>query len=473
LVAKHDTTGKAFNVGEVVGLEDGSVKSKEALAIIEERKAQEEAERAANEPGIQAGFNPERASQIQGLVQEKPKKAKISNKQLKRQAALQPRPPPPRPVLPERISLPEGEENFIALWDITDEEIHKRMSNEKRIKSAERKNLRRKQKEEKRFNQAMKLLKRQTENRGEKWDPVKGSKVVLKQQEDEGPEEDSQDSVSDDDSESEDVKVEEPVKPVKAEKESKKSKKSKKGSKPTSNGDVVQVSAPEPQPKEKKSKRPAEDYLVEEPKAKRSKKPNKSTAGHVEEVQTPAPTEPEPQPEPAATEKKKKKSKDKKFSLEPAAEADPELKVKANGIVKEKKRAKKEKKRQGKEIVEAAKAAAAQEKSSEKRKLEDDEAEIPIEKEKSHKKKKAKSEESGSAEQWNPDALAGDAARKEKFLRLLGAGKTNAAATNTAKHKSSAKVEDITKVQSELVRQYEAGMKMKHDGGARRRGLGA
>ena len=56
---------------------------------------------------------------------------------------------------------------------------------------------------------------------------------------------------------------------------------------------------------------------------------------------------------------------------------------------------------------------------------------------------------------------------------MLFRSKTNAAATNRAQHISSAKVEDITKVQSELERQYELGMKMKHDGGARRRGLGA
>ena len=474
LAAKHDPTGKTFNVGEVVVLEDGSVQSKEALAIIEERKALKEAERAAK----QAGVNSARPAQIQASAEEKSAKGSISKKQLKRQTELQSRPTPPRPVLPEGISLAEGEENFIALWDITDEEIHKRMSNEKRKRSTERKALRRKQKDEKRLNQAMKLLKRQTENRGEKWDKVEGRKIVLKQLEDEDPEEDSQDSGWDDDTDNEDVIAEEPAHAAQAEKTSKKLKKLKEDSGPSSNNDVGQASVSEARPKEKKSKRRAEDDLVEEPKTKKSKKSKNSTAKHAEELKAPTTTEPEFQTESATTEKKRK-SKNKIHSSELAPDAGPERKVEAKKIPKEKKRAKTEKQRQETETVEAAIAPSTRQKFSTKRKHEKEreEAEAPAEREKLHKKK-VKSDEtpptgSGPAEQWNPDALTGDAARKQKFLRLLGAGKTNAAATDGAKHKSSAKVEDITKVQSELERQYEAGMKMKHDGGAKRRGLGA
>ncbi|TVY36134.1 hypothetical protein LSUB1_G005571 [Lachnellula subtilissima] len=87
--------------------------------------------------------------------------------------------------------------------------------------------------------------------------------------------------------------------------------------------------------------------------------------------------------------------------------------------------------------------------------------------------KRAKTEESNGqtngAEQWNPDALSGDAARKDKFLRLLGAGKSNGAGSS---NKVSADV-DLEKVQNDLERQFDAGVRMKHEQGGKRRGLGA
>lgn len=76
-----------------------------------------------------------------------------------------------------------------------------------------------------------------------------------------------------------------------------------------------------------------------------------------------------------------------------------------------------------------------------------------------------------SGEQWNIDALTGDMARKDKFLRLLGAGKSNSIEKPAKKIK--AKSVDITQVEGELQRQFEAGIRMKHDSQAKRRGLGA
>lgn len=84
----------------------------------------------------------------------------------------------------------------------------------------------------------------------------------------------------------------------------------------------------------------------------------------------------------------------------------------------------------------------------------------------------APTESWAAAEQWNPDALTGGEARKAKFLRLLGAGKSNGP-TAASKPKPHTATAAITKVQSELERQYEAGMKLKHDGGSKRRGIGA
>lgn len=163
---------------------------------------------------------------------------------------------------------------------------------------------------------------------------------------------------------------------------------------------------------------------------------------------------------------------------------------------REKKRLEKEeKKRQEKlskineELAKNNLASAVEEKeSSKKRKRSKDEKAETTEdgtKEKKHKKSKdkthreeANAEElavngntnvSNGAEQWNPEALTGDAARRDKFLRLLGAGKSSRDSSSN-KHKPSTKATDILHVQEDLEKQYEAGMKLK---GSKRKGLGA
>ena len=75
-------------------------------------------------------------------------------------------------------------------------------------------------------------------------------------------------------------------------------------------------------------------------------------------------------------------------------------------------------------------------------------------------------------EQWNVSALEGDAKRKQKFLRLLGGGKTNGI-TNSGRTVPPSSKADIAKVQSDLERQFDVGMKMKEEGHSRRKGLGA
>ncbi|KAG0645218.1 hypothetical protein D0Z07_9034 [Hyphodiscus hymeniophilus] len=494
LAAKHDPSGKMFNVGEVVILEDGSVKSKEALAAMERRKAERAAEEEAKK---------------QLPPQEMPKKGGMSKRQQQRQVALQPRPPPPRPVIPEGISLPDGEENFIAMWDITDEQIQKRLSEEKRKKSMARKNLRKQQKAQKVINKAMKLLKRQTENRGEKWDPIAGRQLVMKslegEKDEDSSDDDSQASDEADDSKDEDFEIEaasdvseaeEPAQPAKVEKESKKAKNIPEIV--SSSNDLVKSPTPDQKSKAEKSKslkRPAEHDVVEEPKPKKSKKSKGAKQSEVE---------------PDEVDEAADISSTKVGASDAAAASGAE--VKDQEASKEEKRALKEQKRAGKEEKRAKKAKKEQEKStthveenvtteksSKKRKHEDNGTNDITKPEKSHKKKKnkgdvdasvlppsldkqdsyySKTREEGangssSAAQWNPDALTGEAARKDKFLRLLGAGKANAAAGDGAKHKSTAKAIDISKVQSDLERQYETGMKMKHDGGGKRRGLGA
>jgi hypothetical protein len=101
---------------------------------------------------------------------------------------------------------------------------------------------------------------------------------------------------------------------------------------------------------------------------------------------------------------------------------------------------------------------------------------VETEKKKKKKDKKAKLEEeplepTPVAEQWNPDALTGDAARKEKFLRLLGAKKPGDLTTSSKSKSKSSKVAEVEKMQTDLEQQYKTGMKHKQAG--RKRGLGA
>lgn len=76
-------------------------------------------------------------------------------------------------------------------------------------------------------------------------------------------------------------------------------------------------------------------------------------------------------------------------------------------------------------------------------------------------------------EQWNVEALEGDTKRKEKFLRLLGGKKPNGEATTNGYNASSTSRSNITQVQNDLERQFDTGMRMKHDGQGHKRGLGA
>ena len=495
LAAKHDISGKMFNVGEVVILKDGSVKSKKAWSNIEKTKTEKVAEE-----GVAKLLGPQGA----------PKKGKMSKRQQQKQAALQPRTSPPRPVLPVEIRLPEGEENFIAMWDITDEQIQKRLSEDKRKKSMTRKKLRIEQKAQKKINTAMKLLKKQTENLGQRWDPIQGRKLVMNRLEGEPSGEDSQEADSENDSQDEGQDIEEekqeeeeeeeydggeevkkPVQLARVEKESKNSSKSRKTSRQASSAIVratpaTQVSEPK---RSKNLKRAAENEPVEEPQHKKSKKSRKLQKSDSE------PGEPVAIVETSAT---KESLSDAPLATKPHIEEE-QLSKAEKRVLKEEKRALKEQKRARKEENRARKAKknGERETTSNKRKHEDGTVEVPTENELSHKKQRKSGivEQTGvppsidkhdrfytkasgtpvasTAAQWNPDALTGEAARKDKFLRLLGAGKANAAADGGAKQKSVVKAVDILKMQNDLERQYEAGIKMKHDGGGKRRGLGA
>ena len=174
LAAIHDPSGAIFNIGPVVKLEDGTVISEETLRRREQR-AQEKAaaERVKTEidvdevpallsagndtvlptatpttdsfPVSSSGIKPGRLPRIDDANPPKPVRA-LSKSQQKKRAALEIRPPPPKPTIPEDIPIPDGEENWLALWDLPDEQLERRVLREKKRKAAERKALRVKQK---------------------------------------------------------------------------------------------------------------------------------------------------------------------------------------------------------------------------------------------------------------------------------------------------------------------------------------
>lgn len=163
LAARHDPSGKTFNVSPVTTLEDGTVTTLERLERKKQRQQEIEAKEAAKKAAEENGQDVEmqdvddksgvvtngevKVDQLpqNDLVNGKPRKPGISKTQQKKLAKFEPRPPPPRPILPEGVSVPEGEENFIELWDLPDGEVERRVNRAKRRKADARKELRRKQ----------------------------------------------------------------------------------------------------------------------------------------------------------------------------------------------------------------------------------------------------------------------------------------------------------------------------------------
>jgi hypothetical protein len=207
LAAIHDPSGKMFNVGPVIVQEDGKVVSVEFL----ERRAQAQAERAAklaqaNEVGsdesqdsvkkeenpsppkvqskdtIQDGVNPERRQLIQIHNGNEVTTKRLSKNQQKKLAMLEERPPPPKPTIPPGIAIPEGEENWLALWDVSEDELERRVIREKKHKAAERKALREKQKEGKAERRAARDERRRVYREKKlEWKAIKGKSHYLNQ----------------------------------------------------------------------------------------------------------------------------------------------------------------------------------------------------------------------------------------------------------------------------------------------------
>lgn len=192
-----------FNVGPVVIQEDGKVVSVELM----ERRAQAQAQREgklskvddAFVSGItgatnggpnhsqakdqsldctQAHVDPARRKLIQTSAGSDAQTKKLSKNQQKKIALLEPRPPPPKPLIPSGIAVPEGEENWVALWDLSDDELEHRVIKERKRKAAQRKALREKQKEGKAERRAARDERRRVYRmRKMEWKAIKGMKI--------------------------------------------------------------------------------------------------------------------------------------------------------------------------------------------------------------------------------------------------------------------------------------------------------
>ena len=490
LAGQHDLSGKLFNVGEVIIMPDGQAKSVESLRRTAEVKAKRKDEREEQEkskldteemkkasipqpnqaeslrPGLD-GVNPQRI----GLIHTNEDSPRISNKQRKAQETLNPRHVPLKPVIPEGYEVPINEENFIAMWDLTNDEIMKRIDMAKKKAGNARKALRREQKEEKKINKAMKVLRKEAASKGVLFDPEQAKRMISGEEEPTKPLEGmSSDSNSDSDSDSGSDSTSSSGSDMEVESKSDKIKTSKKASK------VPEAKNNSNTDKPKKRKRSIEDVEEEsgadtkalESVKKKAKKEHQKVARELKHVENLAAKLAKSQAvvEEATNERKAIEAED------PIAPSD----------AVEKKREKKQKKHKGRtdegtEVTGSEKKKEKETKNSKVTKpVSVDIAEV-VATDKKHKKgssdasKPMSSERSVIGENWNTDALTGDEARKQKFLRLLGAGKASGDASK--QQKSSKKNTDIFKVQSDLEKQYEAGMKLKHDGGSKRRGLGA
>lgn len=198
LAAVHDPSGVKFNVGPVTILEDGAVVSLEALERRKERQRERELKEqaAANgeapstsngvptvQPtsnGLVNGMNPQRHQLVQKEAQQSGPR-QISKTQQRKLEALAPRPPPPKPTIPEGIEIPsDEEEDWISLWDLPDGELERRVVRAKKRAAAARKALRVKQKEGKAERRAARDEKRKVYRElKEAWKVVRGTLVLL------------------------------------------------------------------------------------------------------------------------------------------------------------------------------------------------------------------------------------------------------------------------------------------------------
>jgi hypothetical protein len=197
LAAVYDPSGAMFNVSPVVTLEDGRVTTVEALERKKEREAQKAAEqngetteKSAQDAQVNGvhgvpksapslgKVNSDRMQMIESQMQEASQARMLSKNQQKKQAELAPRPPPPKPVVPDGIDIPsDEEENWLELWDLDNGELERRVLREKKRAARERKEFRQHQKSGKAERRAARDEKRRV------YRDIKQSWQVIRQEE--------------------------------------------------------------------------------------------------------------------------------------------------------------------------------------------------------------------------------------------------------------------------------------------------
>ena len=194
----------SFNVGPVVKLEDGTVVTRDTLKRREERQVERVAmeqikgeetphriaatshetreDDGAMDLGTHSSTNMiniqrlDRISHASGLGEQFSLATKGSKKHQKKLTLFEPRAPPPRPVIPDGISIPKDEKNWLALWDLSEEQLERRVKTEKKRRAAERKALRVKQQSGKAERRAARDEKRKVYREFKlEWKTIKGS----------------------------------------------------------------------------------------------------------------------------------------------------------------------------------------------------------------------------------------------------------------------------------------------------------
>jgi hypothetical protein len=473
---------------------------------------------------------------------------KISKKQMRKREQLEPKPVPPRPVIPEGIPMLEGETNLVALWDITDQEILRRLADQKKQKSQASKDLRKVQKEQKKFNRALKLMKKQAANAGVLWDPERAKRVILglepaylpeesdeeKAESESSLDDSSSDSDSDSDSDSED-KIDGTTNGEKSKKKkrsdstsgnekaplTKKKKKMANPPRPKLDLSLLEKAAEiereraekkrearlrrrkERKDAAEKKERELEELRAKE-KAEQAKKANAVAKGEVyvadkaeskkrkRELETEDVLRDKENAKKLKREQKIAAREEAKALREKEAQLEAErLKSAEEAEAVEEKKAKKEKrdkKDKKQKLVESNDSKLDREIAERERKLREQNAKVNGDEDVMDGVEESKPRYMNSTQHWNTMHLSGGPERQDKFARLLGAKKEEKMLSpeDEAKEKKKAKkrareaekaeetkAAELAKVQRDLEMQYEAGMKLKHDGGSKRRGLGA
>lgn len=169
MALQYDPSGATFNIAPVTRLQDGTIVSEETLRKRQERAALQKAKQDGIElksshnnssDGNRVEYGPDGTTFVPpvGVHSDRIKNismgfshgrstgmSKTQEKKKQQQAALESQPTLPKPIIPEHIAIPCDEIDWLSLWDIDDDELERRVKQEKNQKVAVRKAMRSKQ----------------------------------------------------------------------------------------------------------------------------------------------------------------------------------------------------------------------------------------------------------------------------------------------------------------------------------------